>query len=65
MEGIINCCFLFTSNVPSAGSITNTFTITPRSYSRVSERNHLTLIVTGRCNQLKGLMGTGSVEVIR
>uniref|UniRef100_A0A1X7UJE9 Transglutaminase-like domain-containing protein n=1 Tax=Amphimedon queenslandica TaxID=400682 RepID=A0A1X7UJE9_AMPQE len=60
--GLIGARTLKSANVPSNGSITNSFSITPRSYCRVSERNYLTLIVTGRCNQLKGLMGTGSVE---
>ncbi|XP_019853850.1 PREDICTED: protein-glutamine gamma-glutamyltransferase K-like isoform X4 [Amphimedon queenslandica] len=62
--GLIGARTLKSANVPSNGSITNSFSITPRSYCRVSERNYLTLIVTGRCNQLKGLMGTGSVEVV-
>ena len=61
------CCYCYCSysNIAAKGTSTVSFKVTPRSYSHArTTRNKVTLIVTAKSKQLKGLMGTASINIV-
>ncbi len=62
---IIYCCCCCYSNLAIGKTGVITFTVTPRPHSsNHSMRNKVTLIVTAKSKQLKGLMGTATITIV-
>lgn len=47
------------------GKCSTKFEVTPRSFSSTSHRNNVTLIVTVESKQLKGIMGTATINIVK